>query len=179
MSGDSLSLSLPLSRFATDTREATTLYQELRQPLLRYLSGLGLPLDEAQDVVQDSFLALHKHLAANGSQSNIRSWVFRVAHNHARNHQQSYAQRMREPIDTAVETVSTAETPEQIALANEQAQRLDRAVRSLAAQDRECLMLRAEGLRYREIGEVLGIPTSTVADVVDRAIKKLAEKCHV
>ena len=50
---------------------------------------------------------------------------------------------------------------------------------SLAAQERECLMLRAEGLRYREIGVVLGIPTSTVADVVERAVKKLAEKCNV
>jgi DNA-directed RNA polymerase specialized sigma24 family protein len=34
-------------------------------------------------------------------------------------------------------------------------------------------------LRYREIGEVLGIATSTVADVVERAVKKLAEKCNV
>jgi RNA polymerase sigma factor (sigma-70 family) len=56
---------------------------------------------------------------------------------------------------------------------------MDKAVRTLAVQERECLMLRAEGLRYREIGEVLGIPTSTVADLVDRAIKKLAEKCNV
>jgi DNA-directed RNA polymerase specialized sigma subunit len=34
-------------------------------------------------------------------------------------------------------------------------------------------------LRYREIGEVLGIATSTVSDTVDRAIKKLAGKCNV
>ena len=70
-------------------------------------------------------------------------------------------------------------TPEQTALANERFRHLDTAVRSLDAQERECLMLRAEGLRYRDIGEVLGIPTSTVADTVERAIKKLAEKCNV
>jgi DNA-directed RNA polymerase specialized sigma24 family protein len=34
-------------------------------------------------------------------------------------------------------------------------------------------------LRYREIGEVVGIGTSTVADTVERAIRKLAEKCNV
>jgi DNA-directed RNA polymerase specialized sigma24 family protein len=34
-------------------------------------------------------------------------------------------------------------------------------------------------LRYREIGEVMGISTSTVGDTVERAIKKLAETCHV
>ena len=43
----------------------------------------------------------------------------------------------------------------------------------------ESLLLRAGGLRYREIGEVLGIPTSTVGETVERAIKKLAEKCNV
>jgi RNA polymerase sigma-70 factor (ECF subfamily) len=179
MSGDSLSLDLPLSRFATDSCEATTLYRELRKPLLRYLSGLGLPLEEAQDVAQDAFLSLHKHLSGGGSQENIRSWLFRVAHNRARNYQQSYAQRCGEPLDPVFDTASKAATPEQMALTNERFHRLNRAVKTLNAQERECLMLRAEGLRYREIGEVLGLPTSTVSDVVERAIKKLAEKCDV
>jgi len=49
----------------------------------------------------------------------------------------------------------------------------------LSPSERECLLLRATGLRYREIGEVLGIATSTVNDTVDRAIRKLAEKCNV
>lgn len=41
MSGDSLAL--PLSRLATDACEVTTLYRELREPLLRYLVCLGFP----------------------------------------------------------------------------------------------------------------------------------------
>ena len=86
---------------------------------------------------------------------------------------------MGEPLDPVFDSASGAATPEQAVLAEEKFRRLDKAVRSLAAQERECLMLRAEGLRYREIGEVLGIPTSTVADMVERAIKKLAEKCNV
>jgi len=179
MSGDSLSLSLPLTRFATDSCEATALFQELRKPLLRYLAGLGLSPEEAQDVVQDSFLALHQHLAAGGSQANIRGWLFRVAHNRARNCQQSYAQRMGEPLDPAFDAASLAETPEQAVLANERRRRLDSAVRSLSDAERQCLILRAEGLRYREIGEVLGMSTSTVADVVERVVRKLAEKCNV
>ena len=89
MSGDSLPLPLPLARFAADSCEATTLYRELRKPLLRYLACLGLSADEAQDVVQDAFVSLHRHLASGGSQENIRSWLFRVAHNGARNRQHS------------------------------------------------------------------------------------------
>ncbi len=179
MSGDSFPLDLPLPRFATDSCEATDLYRELRKPLLRYLAGLGLSADEAQDVVQDAFLSLHKHLARGGPQESIRSWLFRVAHNRALNYQQSYGRRMGGPLDPVLEAASNAATPEQAVLTNERLRRVNVAVRSLAAQERECLMLRAEGLRYREIGEVLGIATSTVADVVERAIRKLAEKCNV
>jgi DNA-directed RNA polymerase specialized sigma24 family protein len=64
MSGDSVPLTLPLSRFAASASEATTLYRELRKPLLRYLVCLGLSTEEAKDVVQDAFLSLQRHLAA-------------------------------------------------------------------------------------------------------------------
>lgn len=179
MSGDPFPLNLPLTRFATDSSEATDLYRELHKPLLRYLAGLGLSTEEAQDVVQESFLSLHKHLARDGSQENIRGWLFRVAHNRARNYQQSYASRLGEPLSSDHEPISHAATPEQAVLEKEKSQRLEMAIRRLTGPERECLMLRAEGLRYREIGEVLAIPTSTVADTVDRAIKKLAEECNV
>ncbi len=179
MSGESIPLNLPLSRFATDSCEATTLFQELRKPLLRYLAGLGLSPEEAQDVVQDAFLSLHKHLSLGGSQANIRSWLFRVAHNRARNSQMSYAERMGEPLDPVFDTASRDASPEQAVLEKERLQRVAIAVRSLAEPERQCVMLRAEGLRYREIGEVLAMSTSTVADTVERAIKRLAEKCNV
>src|ERR1700732_3166394 len=104
MSGDSLPLALPLSRFSTGACEATTLYRDLRKPLLRYLVCLGLSSDEAQDVVQDAFLSLHRHLSSGGSQENIRSWLFRVAHNQARNRQTSYDRRFGEPLSAAAET---------------------------------------------------------------------------
>ncbi len=179
MSGDSLPLALPLSRPATRTREATNLYRELRKPLLRYLVCIGLTADEAQDVVQDAFVSLQRHLAAGGSQEDIRSWLFRVAHNRARNCQRSYHRRFSAPLDPEADSFVDQATPEQAVLEKEKFRRLAKAIPLLTEPERECLLLRAGGLRYREIGEVLGIPTSTVGDTVERAIKKLAEKCNV
>jgi RNA polymerase sigma-70 factor, ECF subfamily len=179
MSGDSLPLALPLSRPATRTREATNLYRELRKPLLRYLVCIGLTADEAQDVVQDAFVSLQGHLAAGGSQEGIRSWLFRVAHNRARNCQKSYHRRFSAPLDPEANSFVDQATPEQAVLQKEKFRQLAKAIRLLTEPERECLLLRAGGLRYREIGEVLGIPISTVGDTVERAIKKLAEKCNV
>jgi RNA polymerase sigma-70 factor (ECF subfamily) len=179
MSGDSAPLALPLWRFATDTCEATTLYRELRKPLLRYLVCLGLSSDEAQDVIQDAFLGLHRHLASGGAQENIRSWLFRVAHNQARNRQKSYDRRFGAPLEARTDSALDEATPERVMLDKEKFGRLEKAIRQLPESERECLLLRAGGLRYREIGDVLGIATSTVADTVARAIKKLAEECNV
>jgi RNA polymerase sigma-70 factor, ECF subfamily len=180
MSGETVPLALPLSRLATRTREATNLYRELRKPLLRYLICLGLTADEAQDQVQDAFVSLQRHLAADGSQENIRSWLFRVAHNGARNRQKSYHRRCSAPLDAQVEaSVVDEATPERAVLQKEKFRRLRTALRLLSEAERECLLLRAGGLRYREIGEVLGMATSTVGDTVERAIRKLAEKCNV
>jgi RNA polymerase sigma-70 factor (ECF subfamily) len=179
MSSDSGPLALSLSRFASGTREATTLYRELRKPLLRYLVCLGLSSDEAQDVVQDAFLGLHRHLTAGGAQDNIRSWLFRVAHNQARNRQQSYHRRFSTTLHPETDSARDEATPERVLLEKEKLSRLERALGQLPEAERECLLLRAEGLRYREIGGVLGIPTSTVADTVTRTIKKLAEECNV
>ena len=179
MSDESVPLALPLPRLAAGSSEVTTLYRELRKPLLRYLVCLGLSSDEAQDVVQDAFLSLQRHLAAGGDQQNIRGWVFRVAHNQARNRQASYHRRFGETLDREKDLVAGDATPEQVVLEKEKLRRFASAMQVLTEAERECLLLRAGGLRYREIGEVLGMATSTVGDTVERAIRKLAEKCNV
>jgi RNA polymerase sigma-70 factor, ECF subfamily len=179
MSGDFLPLAVTLSQASSRGCEVTALYSELRRPLLRYLVCLGLTSDEAQDVVQDAFIALQRHVEAGGSQQNIRSWVFRVAHNRARNRQNSYYRRFTESFDAKAHAVVDDATPEHLLLEKEKFRALEKALGSLTDDERECLSLRAGGLRYREIGEVLGVATSTVADTVERAVKKLAGKCNV
>ena len=179
MNDDSVPLALPLPRLTAGSSEVTTLYRELRKPLLRYLVCLGLTSDEAQDVVQDAFLSLQRHLASGAAQQNIRGWLFRVAHNQARNRQTSYHRRFGEALDGEMDFQADDATPEQSVLKKEKFRGLRAAIRLLTESERECLLLRAGGLRYREIGEVLGLATSTVGDTVERAIRKLAEKCNV
>ena len=179
MSCDGFPFALPVSRFTAVNREASRLFEELRKPLLRYLICLGLSADEAQDVVQDAFLNLHRSLAGGAAHENIRAWLFSVAHNQARNRQKSYHRRFGAPLEDGALELLDESTPEHAVLKKEKFRRLASAIRALTEVERECLLLRAEGLGYREIGEVVEMSTSTVADTVDRAVKKLAEKCNV
>jgi RNA polymerase sigma-70 factor (ECF subfamily) len=149
------------------------MFGELRQPLLRYLVCLGLPSEEGREVVQETFLRLHQHVARGGSRENLRSWVFRVAHNRALNCQKRSGRSAGEPVPD-VETPVAG--PEQLLLEKERLARLRAAIRGLPRVQQECLHLRAEGLRYREIADVLEIGVTTVADHLDRAIRKLAKE---
>lgn len=179
MSGDAVPFVIPRWSFAAGSPEAAKLFEELRTTLLRYLVCLGLSPDEAQDTAQDAFLSLHCHIAGGGSQESIRSWLFRVAHNQARNRQASYHRRFATPLDASLGALLDQATPERRLIEKEKLLRLRSAIQCLTDSERECLLMRAEGLRYREIGEVLELATSTVADTVDRAVRKLAEKLNV
>src|SRR5258707_7464046 len=129
MSGDAAPIPVPLSRLSAGACEATTLYRELRKPLLRYLVCLGLSSDEAEDVIQDAFLILHRHLASGGSQENIRGWLFRVAHNQARNRQNRYDRNFGAASDADIKAVSHEATPERAVLEKEKFQQLGSASR--------------------------------------------------
>jgi RNA polymerase sigma-70 factor (ECF subfamily) len=129
--------------------------------------------EEAQETIQETFLRLHLHLSAGGSRENLRSWVFRVAHNHARNCQKTLRFRVAEPVPDGADPTAG---PEQLLLEKERMERLHTAMSHLPGMERQCLHLRAEGLRYREIAEVLEIGVTTVADHLERAIRKLAKE---
>jgi RNA polymerase sigma-70 factor (ECF subfamily) len=67
--------------------------------------------------------------------------------------------------------------PEQQAMARQRTLRLQAALARLPVRQQECLHLRAEGLRYREIAEVLGAGVSTVAEWVQQGLKTLVKEC--
>lgn len=60
-------------------------------------------------------------------------------------------------------------------LDREKMQGVEAALDTLSPQQRNCLYLRADGLRYREIAEVIGVTPSTVNEFLRRAIARLAE----
>lgn len=156
-------------------RIAASLFEQQRLSLCRYLVSLGLRPQVASEIAQESFLRLYRHLRSNGRNENLRGWVFRVAHNLAMNELKRAGTADAEPPDSEVDP---AGDPEQVLLRKEQMRRMRAAIRNLPRRQQECLHLRAEGLRYREIAQVLGIGISSVAEAVQRALEALTRICH-
>ena len=57
------------------------MFEEFRDPLLRYVLTLGLQIHDAEEIVQEVFLALFQHLRAGKPRTNLKGWIFRVGHN--------------------------------------------------------------------------------------------------
>lgn len=156
--------------------QVAQLFEEARDDVYRYLVMLGLRPPQAQETTQEVFLRLYTTLKKGEAIENQRAWVFRVAHNlglNTRQKQNHYA-----PLEPEFEErlSSPQRNPEQSLLDQERRARLDRAIQGLSDQQRRCLFLRMEGLRYPEIGAVLGIGASTVGEFLQRAITRLRKE---
>ncbi len=132
--------------------------------------------EEAEDVVQDVFLSLFRHLRLGRSRSHLRGWLFRVAHNLALKQRTNLQRRQanRSWDDTAVEQRADPSPDPESQLADaDRRRRLAKVLHALPERDRRCIALRAEGLRYREIADALGISLGSVAKSLTRSITRL------
>lgn len=157
----------------------TALFEALKNSILSYLMAVFgySTAAEAEDITQDAFLQLHRMLQKGNQIDNPRAWLFRVAHNRAINRLKMT--QFIAPLDDFGWEEICARLPDPRATPEQRAQRLEdyafvhQAMKRLSLQERQCLHLRAEGLRYKEIGEILEISVPAVGKYLRRAIKKL------
>jgi RNA polymerase sigma-70 factor, ECF subfamily len=157
--------------------EVMELFDEFRDRLLRYSLSLGLSIQDAEEVIQEVFLALFRHLHLGRSRENLRGWLFRVTHNLAlkqRLANQTSVQRTAGDARVAEEHADPAPSPEEQMSAAQRRYRLQAVVRALPEIDQHCLRLRAEGLRYREIATALGMSLGAVSISLTRSLARLA-----
>jgi RNA polymerase sigma-70 factor, ECF subfamily len=153
-----------------------SLFDQLRDRLLRYILSFGLSIHDSEEVIQDVFLSLFRHLQLGRSRRNLHGWVFRVAHNLAL----KQCSENRKLYDTAgsgralvEQQLDPAPSPEEALAYSQRQERLLAVFRALPEQDQRCLRLRAEGLRYREIANVLGVSLGSISVSLARSLARL------
>jgi RNA polymerase sigma-70 factor (ECF subfamily) len=162
----------------TDT--VLELFERLRDPIYGFLLRLTHDPYEAEDLTQETFLRLFRHLRDERPLDNPRAWLFTVAHNLAmdkirdESHFADLDDAMWRELEKSRSGVHA--DPEKSMMRNERTDRLHAAVLRLTGLQRRCLHLRADGLRLREIAQLLGLSTSTVVDALRRATVRLAKE---
>ena len=69
------------SHFTELEAEIIGLFDQMRGRMLRYALSFGLPIADAEEILQEAFLALYQHLLRGRPRDSLSGWLFRVTHN--------------------------------------------------------------------------------------------------
>lgn len=151
-------------------------YQE---PLTRYVRRLGASVEDAKDILQESFIRAYVNLNDYDLALPFSAWMYRIAHNETMRH---FRKERRHPKPADPELFSsipealdsTADLEEEL-----RAQTLSRCLAQLEEGYRDVLVLRYfENKNYQDISDILKMPMGTVATYLARgktALRQLLE----
>ncbi|HTG93689.1 MAG TPA: sigma-70 family RNA polymerase sigma factor [Pyrinomonadaceae bacterium] len=146
--------------------------------------------EEARDLTQETFLRAFQSIRSFRGDSDLRTWIYRIAINQARNRWRWWRRRRRDstvsidstdengkPALVATLKAENVQSPEQDTLAHERERILRNALKDLRRVYRETVILRdIEGFAYEEIAVALDISVGTVKSRLARGRQELRSK---
>jgi RNA polymerase sigma-70 factor (ECF subfamily) len=174
-----------------DAAAFETLVNERSGEIYGLLYRLTENAEEARDLTQETFLRAFQSINHFRGESDVRTWIYRIAINQARNRWRWWRRRRRDAtvsLDAPeigggrlglISTLksNTVKDPEQDTLANERERALKKALSSLRRVYREAVVLRdIEGFAYEEIAATLQISVGTVKSRLARGRQELRRK---
>jgi RNA polymerase sigma-70 factor (ECF subfamily) len=168
---------------AGDTEAFEPLVEKYKRKVFRLAYQVLRDQEEALDVSQEAFVKAFRALPAFKGDSAFYTWLFRITMNVALDRKRQRATRAKSlgaedvpPEEWERTATSTDPSPEDVATGVERRERIRKGLDSLSEHHRTIVILSdIEGLQYREIAEVLGIPMGTVMSRLHHARKRLRE----
>ncbi len=164
---------------AGDERAFTLLYERYYPRLMRFLVSWVKDKDLAQDLVQEAFLRVHRHITKYKPQRKFSTWIFMISANLAKN---AYRNKGRSPL-VSIETFANEEGeihlsglsdtrfgPDRLMNGREAVRAFDEALRALPYHRRRMFILRRiERMDLKSIAKTMKCPVGTVKSNVNRA----------
>jgi RNA polymerase sigma-70 factor (ECF subfamily) len=168
---------------AGDTDAFEPLVEKYKRKVFRLAYQVLRDQEEALDTAQEAFVKAFRALPAFKGDSAFYTWLFRITMNVALDRRRQRAARTKSlgaedvtPEELERTAVSTDPDPEGVATSSERRDRIRKGLDSLSEHHRAIIILSdIEGLQYREIAEVLGIPMGTVMSRLHHARRRLRE----
>jgi len=155
-------------------------FEELAMPLFDSLYNLARWLaqnqNEAEDLVQETYLKAWRSFASFQPDTNFRAWIFRILKNTFLGSRSKLERRMTTAMESEEDLPATSATPESLLIGRCDMDAVQRAIEQLPVMFREVILLcDVEEASYREIAEILSIPMGTVMSRLARARKMVRE----
>lgn len=137
--------------------------------------------EDAEDVVQETFLRAYRQLDKYEARSSFSTWLYRIASNYSldlirmrKRHEQKRERGNAEERDILQTIPVNSPGPDRIVFSSQVQERVNEALNELSAQERTAFVLRHfEGMSIEEIGESLGTGTNATKHSIFRAVQKL------
>jgi RNA polymerase sigma-70 factor (ECF subfamily) len=161
-------------------------FEELAMPLFdslyNFARWLAYNSNDAEDLVQETYLKALRSSHSFQAGTNFRAWIFQILRNTFLSSCSRLDRRMTVAMDSEEDGPELAvdrETPETILLNRSNSQLVQRAIEDLPVHYRETLLLcDAEEMSYQEIAQILSIPIGTVMSRLARGRKAVREALH-
>jgi RNA polymerase sigma-70 factor (ECF subfamily) len=141
-------------------------------PLYRFGLSLSGNVDAASDLVQQTFLQIHRARNDFDLGRRLKPWVYTIALNLKREYLRGRKRRPTQPLDQSPEPGVDAVDPER----EDRARALRRVLSGLPAQQREVIELHwFDELSFQEVGQALGISTTAAKVRAHRGYVRLKE----
>lgn len=133
--------------------------------------------EEVEDVCQEVFIKVYRHLSSFKFQSKLSTWIARIAWATAVNHNRKQRREHRQK-DTDIETLEQAsENPEELLDRKDVAAYLNRLIDQMPEHYRTVIVLyHLNEFSYEEITQITGMPLGTIKSYLFRARKLLKDK---
>ena len=164
-----------------DTDAFRVLVERHSRPLFRLAFRMTGNQQDAEDVVQDSFLRAYRQLGKFDERASFGTWLYRIAVNCSLDLVRSRKRRSEHmaPVDSEMEDPVLSlpaqdPTPDRLAMSGEVRERVAEAMNELSASERTAFVLRHfEGMCIEDVSQVLGCQPGAAKHSVFRAVQKL------
>ena len=151
------------------------LFERYQSPIYNFFLRMGSDREESMDLTQSTFERVLKYRKSFRDDHRFRSWVYKLARNHAYDLYRRKRSRPESPMDPE----HAESIPSVLDLHSNPDQRnfeLKDALEQLKTNDRELILMhKFQGLSYQEISEVLGAPEGKLRTQMHRAMLRLKE----
>ncbi len=166
-----------------DMEAFKTLFGRYRGPLFNFLLRRVRDRGRAEEIYQDTWSKVIERCAEFRGDAKFSTWLYTIARNACVDHQRKMKFRRHASLDEAQGSASRPMVerlanpglaPDQLALGEALRERIARAVEELPEEQREVFLLRQlQGLGFKEVAEVLGVPVNTVKSRMRYALERL------
>lgn len=164
----------------SESIDVETLFKIRRPDFIRFLVRYGVDVVEAEDVTQEVFLRLFDKKEVRVSRENLFEWLLTCAKNLAVNRFHRNRREVKVVSEIwekwAASLQDNTSNPEQYTEEQQQQWRLAHAISSLSPLEQQCILLRGQGVTFRQMAELLDTPSRQIIYITDVAVTKLQKK---